>query len=124
MKKPGLRILIVDDDEWLVNQQVSLLEKSSYQVAFCHDAWSAIDLIDDFKPNLLVLDVLLPANTVFNLIHELQSYQDTSKIPIIICSNIASQLSIDDLKDYGVKLILDKTIMQPEDLLVAIKRLF
>ncbi len=120
MKKT--KVLIVDDDEWLVKQQLDILDQAGYETRATYNAWSAIDLIDEFKPDVLILDVLLPANTVFNLIHELQSYDDTSNIPIILCTNIAHELSVDNLRDYGVKLVLDKTTMLPEDLVLAIKK--
>lgn len=119
MKK--LPVLVVDDDEWLAEQYKRLLDNQGYNVAIAPHAIAAIQLVDDIHPAAIILDVLLTGSTAFALLHELQSYGDTGNIPIIICTNLASDLSIEDLKPYGVRRILDKTKMLPSDLVVALR---
>lgn len=114
-------ILVVEDDEWLAEQFARILRKENYKVTVSLHALSAMDMIDKVHPDLIVLDVLLTGSTAFALMHELQTYNDTSKIPIIICSNLASELAIDNLKPYGVKRLLDKATMKPSDLVAAVK---
>lgn len=114
-------VLIVEDDEWLANQFKRTLEKENYQVAISLHALSAIDLVDKFCPDVIVLDILLTGSTAFTLMHELQTYEDTCNIPIIICSNLVNDINYDDLKPYGVKRVLDKAIMKPLDLVATVK---
>lgn len=114
-------ILIVEDDEWLAEQYVRVLTAAGYKVAVTHHALAAIQSIDRVQPKAIILDVLLTGTTAFALLHELQSYGDTGAIPIILCTNLAEELSLDDLKLYGVKKILDKSKMLPNDLLASIK---
>lgn len=115
------RILIVEDDEWLAEQFVRVLNKSEFKARAAHNVISAIDLIDKFKPDALVFDVLLTGGTIFTLLHELQTYQDTSKLPIVICTNIAGDLDFDSLEPYGVRKVLDKSTMRPDDLAAAVR---
>ncbi|MEI7539209.1 MAG: response regulator [Candidatus Saccharibacteria bacterium] len=114
-------ILIVDDDEWLAEQYKRSLNSQGYDVTIASHAIAAIQLVDDIHPSAIILDVLLTGSTAFALLHELQSYSDTGDIPVIICTNLAGDLSIEDLKPYGVRRILDKTKMLPSDLLVALR---
>lgn len=114
-------VLIVEDDEWLAEQYARLLITSGYQPTIAPHALAAIQIIDDIMPEAIILDVLLTGSTAFTLMHELQSYGDTGSIPIILCTNLASELSIDELRPYGVKRILDKTKMLPDDLIVALR---
>jgi CheY-like chemotaxis protein len=114
-------ILIVEDDDWLAEQHVRVLNSAGYNTSVALHALAAIQIIDDINPDAIVLDVLLTGNTAFALLHELQSYGDTGDIPIILCTNLAGELSVDDLEPYGVKKILDKTTMVPDDLITAIK---
>jgi DNA-binding response OmpR family regulator len=114
-------ILIVEDDDWLAEQHARVLTKAGYKVAVALHALAAIQAIDDVTPDVIILDVLLTGSTAFALLHELQSYGDTGDIPIILCTNLASELSADDLEPYGVKKILDKTTMTPDDLVVALR---
>lgn len=119
MNQPA--VLIVEDDEWLAEQFARALKKENYHTEIALHALSAIDMIDKINPNVIILDVLLTGSTAFTLMHELQTYDDTSKIPIIICSNLASELTIENLKPYGVRRILDKALMKPSDLIAAVK---
>jgi len=116
-----LSVLIVEDDEWLAEQHARVLDRAGYKTMITSHALAAIQAIDDNCPDVIILDVLLTGSTAFALLHELQSYGDTGDIPIILCTNLASELSIDDLKHYGVKKILDKTTMLPSDMIAAIK---
>jgi len=65
----------------------------------------------------------LPDGNALPLLHEINSYTDISSTIIILCSNLAKDLSIDDLSAYGVKKIIDKTTMQPNDLVNAVNGL-
>lgn len=124
MKQPKTKqqlVLVVEDDEWLADQQKLTVESAGYKVQVAHHALGAIRMIDDRHPDAIVLDVLLAGSTAFALMHELQSYGDTGDIPIILCTNLASELSIDDLGVYGVKKILDKSTMTPGDLVSSLR---
>ncbi len=115
------KILLVEDDPWLAELEVQTLSKAGFEVAHSPHAPSAIVAIDDVQPDVIILDVLLTGTTAFALLHELQSYDDTGKVPIILCTNMAESLKLDDLKAYGVRRIVDKTTMLPADLVAAVK---
>lgn len=119
MKKTS--VLIVEDDKWLAEQYERVLRKADLEATISLHALAAIEAIDIVHPDVIILDVLLTGGTAFTLLHELQSYGDTGKIPVIICSNLASDLSLDDLKSYGVRRILDKSTMAYDDLVAAVK---
>lgn len=119
MKQP--LVLLVEDDEWLAEQQEREIKSAGFRVKKSHHTLEAIQLIDKLHPDVIILDVLLAGSTAFALLHELQSYEDTGDIPIILCTNLANELSIDDLSSYGVKRILDKSLMVPDDLVAAVR---
>lgn len=114
-------ILIIEDDVWLAEQYVRVLSKEGYKTIISSDAQTAINAIDDNHIGAIILDVLLTGSTAFTLLHELQSYEDTGVIPIVLCTNLANELSLNDLKPYGVRRILDKTTMIPNDLVTALR---
>lgn len=114
-------ILIVDDDAWLAEQHARVLEKAGYKTAISPHAIAAINVIDSVQPDAIVLDVLLTGSTAFALLHELQSYADTGGIPVIVCTNIAADMSLETVKPYGVRRILDKTTMEPDDIVAAVR---
>lgn len=114
-------VLIIEDDKWLAEQHARVLSGAGFKTTVAFHAISAIRTIDKNLPDVIVLDVLLTGSTAFALLHELQSYGDTGNVPVIICTSIATDLSLSRLGDYGVRKILDKTIMTPQDLVFAIK---
>lgn len=117
----GLRVVVVEDDVWLGQHFERTLKRESYDVEVVPHALDAIEVIDAKIPNVIVLDVLLTATTGFALLHELQSYDDTARIPVILCTNLADSFRLEDVAPYGVRRILDKTTMLPEDLVAAIR---
>jgi DNA-binding response OmpR family regulator len=114
-------ILIVEDDRWLAQQQQAVLEKAGYRVYVSPHALAAMDAVDDVKPDCIILDILLPGTTGFTLLHELQSYADTGAIPIIVCSSLTPSLKKEDIAQYGVKRLLDKATMTPDDIVAAVR---
>ena len=115
------KILLVEDDAWLAELEAGVLAKEGYEVQIAPHAPAAIEAIDSFRPQLIVLDVLLAGSTAFALLNELQSYSDTGVIPVILCTSIAEQFDASKLKEYGVKRVVDKTTMHPDDLVAAVR---
>lgn len=107
-----IRILLIEDDRWLADSYLETL--SEYEVDTAIDAEHAVALIDANEYDVIIADVMLERNLVFDLLHELQSYDDTAALPIILCTNLADRLSLDDVKEYGVVEILNKAYVTPK----------
>lgn len=118
---PPIHVLLVEDDPWLAELEADVLIQAGYEVIVSPHAPSAIARIDERQPDIIILDVLLTGSTAFALLHELQSYGDTKAVPIILCTNMAESLKIEDLTQYGVRRIIDKTTMHPDDLPATIR---
>lgn len=119
-KKPY--VLVVEDDEWMAGQHIRTLQAAGIQADFVQHALAAMDALDARRPDVLVLDVLLPGPNVFTLLHEIRSHGDLAGIPVILCTATADQLAGEDIATYGIRTVLDKTKMYPDDLVKAVKR--
>lgn len=115
------KVLLVDDDLFFAELVSDVL--TNYQVFHCQNAPEAIAKIDDIAPDVIILDLLMPAATGFSLLQELVSYDDLNQIPIIVCSSVASEVSDEFLKTAGVCEVLDKNQIAPTDIKLALKRL-
>ena len=115
------RVLLVEDDAWLADVTRGVLLGAGYEVDHALHAMAAIDTIDQWLPDVIVLDVLLSGSTGFALLNELQSHADTAGIPVILYTNLAEQFSHSQLTSYGVKRVVDKTTAAPHDIVVAVK---
>lgn len=114
-------VLLVEDDAWLAEIEASVLSKAGYTVHVAPHALAAIELVDDAVPDVIILDVLLAGSTAFAFLNELQSHEDTKAVPVVLCTNLAEQFSDTQLREYGVKRVVNKTTMHPDDLVVAVK---
>lgn len=114
-------VLLIEDELWLAELLCTTLEQAEYRVVHAADPYEAIDYIDDSRPDIIVLDVLLKGATAFGLLHELRSYGDTAQIPVILCTNNADTLKVDSLAAYGVVKVIDKTTMNPGDLVAGVR---
>ena len=115
------RVVVVEDDRWLAEHYLRILRRAGYETYHASHALGAIDIIDDVRPHAILLDVLLTGTTALALLHELQSHDDLADIPVVLATNLADQIELDDVASYGVKRILDKATMHPEDVVVAIR---
>lgn len=115
------KVLLIEDDIWLSELLAGVLDRAGYDVSTVTSAIVAVDSVDDESPDVIVADVLLSGSTIFPLLHELQTYQDTSAIPVVLCTNIADQFTKDELASYGVRRVVDKSTMEPSDVIAAVK---
>lgn len=116
-----LDILLVEDDSWLADLQVSVLQKEGWRVRHVAHATAAMTAIDEQLPDVLIVDMLLAGTTALALLHELQSHPDTATMPVIACTNIADTLSPERLQKYGIRRVVDKSTMRPLDLVAAVR---
>lgn len=114
-------IVVVEDDVLLAKHIIRTLEKAGYSVHHARHAIEGIDMIDELKPAVIFLDMLLTGSTGLVLLHELQSHTDLAGIPVVVCTNIAETTLLESLKPYGVRRVLDKTTMTPDDIPAAVR---
>ncbi len=85
---PGGYILIVDDDPDLVETVSMLLESKGFEVGKAYDGIEAEDAIKKRRPDVLVLDVMMPRKNGYQLCKELKSNQWTKDIPVIMLTAV------------------------------------
>lgn len=105
-------IFIIEDD--LTMAECIKKACSPHPAQIFSNCYDAIAAIDRHLPQLIFLDILLPGPNGFTLLHELASYIDTAKIPIIILSSI--DFTHQDLSTYGVVACLHKDSFTPKDI--------
>ena len=82
MKNPS--ILVIDDDKQLNHLLKKQLSKEGYEVFLAHDGEEGLKLVNDIKPQMVILDIMLPnidGYEVLKLIKENEAVRDT---PVIL----------------------------------------
>lgn len=82
-----LRLLVVEDDLLLQNLLSLRLSKSNIQYQFCRSGLEAISKIAEYRPTILLLDLMLPGKNGLEILAELRTMPEIAQTPVIIFSN-------------------------------------
>jgi len=123
------KILIVDDDPDLTKALKATLESKDYIVITASNGTEGMDKINSYKPDLLILDVMMATwQDGFEMARELKKDPQFKKMPILMLTAIKGRTGIDFRSSAGdpnwlpVDSFLDKPV-EPQVLLAEIKRL-
>lgn len=78
------RILIADDEQNILISLEYLMKREGYQVSVAHDGQEALDSIAREQPRLLLLDVMMPKKTGFEVCQEIRANPDWQDIIILM----------------------------------------
>jgi len=105
------KILIVDDEVQLVEMIKMRLEASGYEIIFAHDGQDGLDKAKKEKPDLMILDLMLPKIDGYKVCRMLKFDEKYKQIPIILFSARAQ----DEDKKMGQEVGADAYITKPFD---------
>jgi len=117
------KILAVDDERHIVRLIQVNLERAGYQVVTAFDGADALKKVDADKPDLVVLDVMMPRMDGFEVLKRLQANPETREIPVIMLTAKAQDQDVFRGWASGVSAYLTKPF-NPLELLTFVKRIF
>ncbi|MFA6365255.1 MAG: response regulator [Candidatus Paceibacterota bacterium] len=103
-----MRILIVEDEQALAKVLEEKLIKSGFEAKIAGDGEAALYAADVFKPEMILLDLILPKKDGFEVLKELKANPSLASIPVIVLSNLGEDENLKKAfalgaKDYFVK---------------------
>lgn len=109
------QVLVIEDDPtWaMVLERYCRDEGAKVRVAVSPQL--ALDMIDEIKPDVVILDMLLAAETGMALLNEMRGYDDLTDIPVVVCTSVEG-MNMKQLAPLGVTAVLDKTTMTPDEM--------
>ncbi len=100
------KILIIDDNQDILDVVQETLAYENFEVFAKSEADNALEVIREFKPNLVILDYRLGAVTGGDICKQVKAIPEFSDLPIIIFSAYIN--NSDELYAYGCDAIIDK----------------
>ena len=94
-------ILIIEDDHFLSSILKSRLEKESFKVLQAFDGNEGLEVLKNKHPELILLDLILPGVSGFEVLETLGADPATSDIPVIVVSNLGQEADIQKAKELG-----------------------
>jgi DNA-binding response OmpR family regulator len=117
-------ILIIDDDKdwvWMLGMR---LQHEGYKVEAAFDAVQAITQTIDLKPNLVLLDIIMPAGDGVGVLEKLRANAKTINIPVIALTGISDKQTIEAAEKLGISgyfvkpVDMDKLIEKLKEVLI------
>ncbi|KAK43366.1 response regulator [Caballeronia sp. EK] len=107
---PGRRILLVDDSDDAALAMSMLLEALGHEVRTEHDGPRALASIDDFKPDVVVLDIGLPGMSGFDVAREMRKRDATRSVLLLALTGWGSEADRQSALDAGFDHHLTKPV--------------
>jgi CheY-like chemotaxis protein len=115
-------VLVVDDSE-VIRELISVnLELEGFEVVTAEDGQDALDRIQDIRPDLVTLDVVMPRMDGFETAARLRADDTTKHIPVVMVSAAAQEGDLQRGREIGVNAYITKPF-QPEELVQVVRNL-
>jgi DNA-binding NtrC family response regulator len=115
------RILIIDDEQDMVDSAKRILVRHGHEVEGFQDARKAIEDANKRKPDLILMDLLMPQLSGQEAIKELKNSSDLSQIPIIIMTGLISPAEMTKTNVDGKSYKILGKPYQIDELIKAVK---
>ncbi len=103
------RILVVDDEELILRVLKDMLEPNGYKVTAVNNGAEAIEIVRKEKPDLILMDIMMPVTDGYTACSVLKSDENTRRIPLIMLTGLGFDMN----KRLGEELKADGYLVKP-----------
>ncbi len=114
-------IVLVEDEKTLAHLIQGKLEAAGYSVKTAYDGQTGLELIHSEKPDLVLLDILLPGMNGFGILETLVKENLIPELPVVIISNSGQQVEVERALKLGVRDYLVKINFTPQEVLQKVQ---
>jgi DNA-binding response OmpR family regulator len=116
-----MKVLIVEDDKFLRELLVRKLKTEGLEVSVAIEGKEALKKIREEFPQLVLLDLVLPGIDGFEVLRRIKEDPATSKVPVIILSNLGQREEVEKGIQLGANDYLVKAHFTPEEIVKKVK---
>lgn len=115
------KIILVEDDPFLRSLMLLKLQKEGFNVVEAFDGEDGLKKINELKPALILLDLILPGINGFDVLQQIKSNPSTNNIRVIILSNLGSRIDVEKGLKLGAYDFMIKAHFTPEEIVEKVK---
>ena len=123
MAKTDIKIAVVEDDEPIRSMYVLKLKKEGFDVSSAEDGQKGLDMLEDYKPDMLLLDLKLPYVSGQELLKKLREHSWGKDILVVILTNISQSEASMDLRLLKVEKYIVKAHSTPSQVVTEVKEI-
>ena len=116
-----IKIVLAEDDKFISRAYQDGLQRAGFTITTAYDGNEAVAKIKEVKPDLILLDIIMPEKNGFEVIEEIKQDAALSAIPIIILSNLGQDSDIQKGRALGANDYLIKSNLSMSEVIEKIK---
>lgn len=116
-------VLVIEDDKYMREVLVAKLAKEGLDVLEAIDGSTGLDMTAKKKPDLVILDIILPIMNGFDYLEAKGKVAEIASIPVIILSNLGQREDVERGMKLGAKDYMVKAHFTPNDLIAKVKKI-
>ncbi len=117
------KILLIEDDRFLRELMSKKLLSLNYEVETAADGESGLVKINEVKPDVVLLDLILPGMNGFEVLEKSKANPETASIPVVILSNLGQAEDVEKGLKLGAADFLVKAHFTPQEIVNKLKNL-
>jgi len=110
------KVLVVEDEQILLKTIQFTLKEAGYEVFVAMDGDEASKSIKEHKPDIVLLDILLPKKNGLDVLREMRDFEPTKNIPVLLLTNLSDQESISEGVELGAQGYFVKSDMSLDEI--------
>lgn len=114
-------ILFIEDEPTLQKRIEEALTKEGFQIENAMDGEAGLQKAREIKPDLILLDIILPKKDGFEVLKELKQDESTKNIPVVILTNLESSNDVEKALGLGATTYLVKANYELSEIIAKIK---
>jgi DNA-binding response OmpR family regulator len=115
------KVIIVEDDTFLQSLASQKLGKEGFTVVAISDGNVAYDTVKKEKPDIMLLDLMMPGVDGFQVLEKVKSDESTKAIPVVVFSNLSDDKDINRAKELGAVEFMVKSNFTLDELVEKVK---
>lgn len=115
------KVLLVEDDPAITRLYQKALTFENFEVQTADNGQSALDILPEFQPDIILLDIMMPTMNGIQFLDQLRLKGAFSSIPVIVLTNVSDSDVTLSAVNAGAALILIKSATEPDDVIKAVK---
>lgn len=117
------RILVVEDEKFTSSAYRVKLMRSGFEVRIVMNGQEAIDALQEYIPDLIILDLIMPVKDGFATLQEIRANERWKTIPVLVASVLGQKEDVDRAIQLGANDYMVKTDITPAEILVKVNAL-
>jgi len=114
---------MIEDDSFLRKLYRDKFEKEGFDFLEATNGVEGINKIVSESPDVIIIDLLLPMKSGFDVLNEMKEREGLESIPVLVLSNLAQDTDIQEAKDLGAKEYFIKSEIKFSDVVEKVKEI-